>query len=132
MVHPLLPIRRAGPQRGSAMADVLDQGGDLPCHRGEPLDHLQGQGAWLDTIEKRFREMHQQLVREGWRPTGHGAHCGPASTDARPSIGTRCPTKHRTPRDFCDDPLKMSIGPTEFQPAHTARMFLGNHRLYRY
>ena len=53
------------------------KGATFPAIRGEPLDHLQGQGAWLDTIEKRFREMHQQLVRGGWRPTGHGAHWWP-------------------------------------------------------
>lgn len=52
----------------------LIEGATFPVIRGEPLDHLQAQGAWVDTIEKQFREMHQQLVREGRRPTGHGRH----------------------------------------------------------
>ncbi len=33
-----------------------------------------GQGAWLETQRERFQELHQQLLAEGWRPAGHGAH----------------------------------------------------------
>ncbi len=49
-------------------------GATFPVIRGEPLDHLQNQGAWVDTITARFDELHQRLVREGWRPSRHGAH----------------------------------------------------------
>jgi hypothetical protein len=32
------------------------------------------QGAWLDDQRERLQELHQQLLTEGWRPAGHGAH----------------------------------------------------------
>ena len=32
------------------------------------------QGAWLDDQRQRFDELHEQLLAEGWRPAGHGAH----------------------------------------------------------
>ena len=30
--------------------------------------------AWLQDQRERFDELHQQLLAEGWRPAGHGAH----------------------------------------------------------
>jgi hypothetical protein len=32
------------------------------------------QGAWRETQRERFQELHRQLLAEGWRPAGHGAH----------------------------------------------------------
>jgi hypothetical protein len=32
------------------------------------------QGAWLETQRERLQELHHQLLAEGWRPAGHGAH----------------------------------------------------------
>ena len=38
------------------------------------LEDVGAQGAWLDDQRERFQELHQQLLAEGWRPAGHGAH----------------------------------------------------------
>jgi hypothetical protein len=43
------------------------------------LEDVGAQGAWLDDQRKRFGELHQQLLAEGWRPAGHGAHWWSAS-----------------------------------------------------
>ena len=31
-------------------------------------------GAWVQTQRERLEELHRQLVAEGWRPAGRGAH----------------------------------------------------------
>ena len=38
------------------------------------IDDVAAQGAWVDIQRERFQELHQQLLRDGWRPAGHGAH----------------------------------------------------------
>ena len=48
-------------------------GATFPATRPSPED-VAAQGAWLDTQRERFQELHQQLLEEGWRPAGHGAH----------------------------------------------------------
>ena len=48
-------------------------GASFPATR-PTLDDIAAQGAWLETQRERFDELHRQLLREGWRPAGHGAH----------------------------------------------------------
>jgi hypothetical protein len=48
-------------------------GATFPATRPS-LEDLGAQGAWLETQRERFQELHQQLLAEGWRPAGHGAH----------------------------------------------------------
>ena len=48
-------------------------GATFPATRPS-LEDVGAQGAWLDTQRERLDELHQQLVAEGWRPAGHGAH----------------------------------------------------------
>jgi len=48
-------------------------GATFPVTRPSP-DDVAAQGAWLDDQHQRFDELHRQLVAEGWRPAGHGAH----------------------------------------------------------
>ena len=48
-------------------------GATFPATR-PTLDDIAAQGAWLETQRERFDELHRQLLREGWRPAGHGAH----------------------------------------------------------
>ena len=48
-------------------------GATFPATR-PTLDDMAAQGAWLETQRARFDELHRQLLREGWRPAGHGAH----------------------------------------------------------
>jgi hypothetical protein len=78
-------------------------GGTFPVIRGQSLDDVQGQGAWVDTITERFEELHQQLLGEGWRPAGHGAHWWSGvyrrpsldwttSPDASPDTATTAPS----------------------------------------
>jgi|SRR5829696_3509299 len=38
------------------------------------IEDVAAQGAWVDIQRERFQELHQELVREGWRPADHGAH----------------------------------------------------------
>jgi len=38
------------------------------------MDDPAAQGAWSAIQRERFDELHRQLVDEGWRPVGHGAH----------------------------------------------------------
>jgi hypothetical protein len=38
------------------------------------LEDVGAQGAWLQDQRERLGELHQQLLAEGWRPAGHGAH----------------------------------------------------------
>jgi hypothetical protein len=38
------------------------------------LDDPSGKGAWAEEQRGRLEELHQQLLREGWRPAGHGDH----------------------------------------------------------
>jgi hypothetical protein len=61
--------RGAGPQR-PARAVI---GATFPATRPS-LEDVGAQGAWIDIQRERFQELHQQLVRDGWRPAGHGAH----------------------------------------------------------
>jgi hypothetical protein len=49
------------------------------------LDDVAAQGAWLETQRERFDELHRQLVQEGWRPAGRGAHRWSA-TNTHPAI----------------------------------------------
>ena len=48
-------------------------GATFPATRPSPED-VGAQGAWLETQRERFQELHDQLLAEGWRPAGHGAH----------------------------------------------------------
>jgi hypothetical protein len=48
-------------------------GATFPGTRPSPAD-VGAQGAWLDDQRQRFDELHRQLLAEGWRPAGHGAH----------------------------------------------------------
>lgn len=48
-------------------------GATFPATRPS-LEDVGAQGAWLDDQRERFQELHRQLVAEGWRPAGHGAH----------------------------------------------------------
>ena len=48
-------------------------GATFPATRPSPED-VGAQGAWLETQRERFQELHHQLLAEGWRPAGHGAH----------------------------------------------------------
>jgi hypothetical protein len=48
-------------------------GATFPGTRPSPAD-VGAQGAWLETQRERFDELHRQLLDEGWRPAGHGAH----------------------------------------------------------
>ena len=48
-------------------------GATFPVTRPSPED-VTAQGAWLETQRERFQELHRQLLAEGWRPAGHGAH----------------------------------------------------------
>jgi hypothetical protein len=36
------------------------------------LDNPSGKGAWAGEQQARLEELHQQLLREGWRPAGRG------------------------------------------------------------
>ena len=47
-------------------------GATFPVARPSP-DDVAAQGAWLDDQYQGLDELHQQLLAEGWRPTGHGA-----------------------------------------------------------
>ena len=38
------------------------------------LEDMAAQGAWLEPQRERLRELRQQLLEEGWRPAGRGAH----------------------------------------------------------
>ena len=38
------------------------------------IEDVAAQGAWLDIQRERFQELHHQLVGDGWRPAGQGAH----------------------------------------------------------
>lgn len=58
------------------------------------MDHPAEQGAWLAIQRERFDELHRQLVEEGWRPIGRGAHwwsviyqCAAVDPDAPPDVG---------------------------------------------
>jgi hypothetical protein len=38
------------------------------------LEDPSGKGAWAAEQRARLEELHQQLLREGWRPDGRGDH----------------------------------------------------------
>ena len=59
--------RGDGPQRHAVI------GATFPGTRPS-LENVAAQGGWVDLQRERFQELHQELVREGWRPAGHGAH----------------------------------------------------------
>ena len=61
--------RGAGLQRPARAVS----GATFPATRPS-LEDVGAQGAWIDIQRERFQELHQQLVRDGWRPAGHGAH----------------------------------------------------------
>jgi hypothetical protein len=77
-------------------------GATFPATRPS-LDDVAAQGVWLETQRERFEELHRQLVEEGWRPAGRGAHwwsaiykrpgidwdTPPGASDARPEHSTR-------------------------------------------
>jgi hypothetical protein len=48
-------------------------GATFPATRPS-LEDVAAQGAWLETQRERFQELHQQLLVEGWRQAGRGAH----------------------------------------------------------
>ena len=48
-------------------------GATFPATRPS-LQDVGAQGAWLQDQRERFDELDQQLLAEGWRPAGHGAH----------------------------------------------------------
>ena len=60
--------RGAGPQRPEPVV-----GATFPGTRPS-IEDVAAQGAWLDIQRGRFQELHHQLVRDGWRPAGQGAH----------------------------------------------------------
>jgi hypothetical protein len=74
-------------------------GATFPATRPS-LDDVAAQGAWLETQRERFEELHRQLVQEGWRPAGHGAHWWSVSY-TRPDVDWDTPPdaydhKHRS------------------------------------
>ena len=61
--------RGADPQRPSDAVIGATFPGTRPS-----IEDVAAQGAWVDIQRERFQELHQQLLHDGWRPAGHGAH----------------------------------------------------------
>jgi hypothetical protein len=62
-------VRNPGPHRPATVMT----GATFPATRPS-MDDPAAQGAWLEIQRERFGEFHRQLVDQGWRPVGHGAH----------------------------------------------------------